>query len=110
MLHRLILGLRKGDARQVDHIDRNPLNNRRSNLRVVTPAENNQNRGGWRNSSSKYKGVSWDKYHNSWKAAIGVGGIQRNLGRYKVEEDAARAYNKAVLKFCDEHAFINEGV
>lgn len=47
LLHRELAGLRHGSPLQVDHRDRDPLNNTRRNLRAVTPAENLRNRRGW---------------------------------------------------------------
>jgi len=57
-LHRYILGFKKGDP-IVDHKNGNPLDNRKSNLRSCTNAENLRNRGKTKNNKSGYKGVSW---------------------------------------------------
>jgi hypothetical protein len=89
LLHREILGLLESSM-QVDHIDRDGLNNRRSNLRVVTHAENMQNRvshGG----SSRYRGVSWDRTVRRWKAQAMIAKKQHNLGHFESERDAAIA-------------------
>lgn len=76
----------------VDHINGNKLDNRRENLRVCTHAQNmvnwNNNRG-----ESKFRGVSWDKTRNKWKAQIQCNGKNRFIGRYSTEEEAAKAYN-----------------
>lgn len=53
LLHRAVLNLLPGDPRQGDHIDGRRLNNRRSNLRIVTPAENAQNRPSRPGTSSR---------------------------------------------------------
>lgn len=90
ILHRVLLGLEPGDPREGDHIDGNPLNNRRSNLRAVTPSWNQQNRHrGNRGSSSRFRGVTWDKQTGRWLSYATVGGRMRNLGRYDSEEEAA---------------------
>ncbi|EOA9895939.1 AP2 domain-containing protein [Staphylococcus aureus] len=59
------------------------------------------------NSSSKYKGVSWDKKSNKWYAKIRIGGKLRSLGRYDDEDKAAMAYNNAVNKYWDGHGYQN---
>lgn len=88
-MHRVIMGLESGDLRQVDHIDRNPLNNQRENLRIVRPEVQYQNQS-VRPHSSAYRGVSWTENGN-WQAKCrGV-----YLGRFAREEDAAAAARAA---------------
>lgn len=92
-LHRQLLGLQPGDSLQGDHKDRDRLNNRRSNLRVVTGAENSQNVPG-RAGTSRERGVSWDKRERRWRAVV----RGRELGRFETEEEAiacVRAYRRA---------------
>lgn len=60
-MHRHILGLRKGDPLEVDHKNRESLDNRRENLRACTRQQNTRNRRGRKNTSSKHKGVAWKK-------------------------------------------------
>ena len=112
-MHRLILGLPKGEG-IVDHIDGNSLNNQRSNIRVCSQGENLQKaRGRDKITSSKYLGVdrhsksSSSENANPWRAAIKVRGVTRNLGCFKTEEEAALAYNKAAKEIYGEHARLN---
>ena len=89
-LHRQLLGLERGDRRQVDHVNRNKLDNRRSNLRVVTPAENRQNTpalGG----SSRHRGVRWDAARGKWAASVQLDRKHRYVGRFDTEDEAAQA-------------------
>lgn len=104
-LHRLIVNFAI-----VDHIDGNPLNNKKSNLRGCTPSENQQNRNKQSNNSTGYKGVfiMRNKGRKYIKAAISVKGKQYHLGVFKTKEDAARAYNEAALKYHGEFARLNE--
>lgn len=88
LLHRVLMGLPPGDVRQVDHINRNRLDNRRSNLRVVTGAQNWQNTPS-RGRTSRHRGVSWSAARGKWVAQAQLNGVQRNLGRYATEEEAA---------------------
>lgn len=89
LLHRVVLGLPKGDPRQADHIDRDRLNNTRSNLRIATPAQNSQNRDSKPGSSSRFRGVGWDKNRQRWIAYGRANGRIVSLGRYDDEEQAA---------------------
>ena len=86
-LHRFIMGTPKGMV--TDHINGNTLDNRRKNLRVCTKSENNRNRAGDRNTSSKYKGVSFHKRSRLWHAYINLNGKRKSLGTHKTEKKAA---------------------
>ncbi len=74
-----------------DHIDRNTLNNRKSNFRLATQKQNSRNRSLPINNTSGVIGVSYDKRHQKWKAYITVDGIRINIGTYTNKEDAIRA-------------------
>lgn len=91
-IHRHLMGLTIGDLRDVDHENGDPLDNRRTNLRVCTRAQNGQNRnGGRRGGSSKYRGVSFCKQTGRWAAHARVNYKQHFLGRYDTEKQAAKA-------------------
>lgn len=90
-LSRLIMGLEYGNPLQVDHDNHDVLDNRRSNLVVVTTAENCQNLLSRRGSSSRYRGVSWDTRSSRWEARGKLNYKSHRLGYFKTEEEAARA-------------------
>ena len=101
LMHKFLTGWPR-----TDHIDHNGLNNQRSNLRPATHAQNQQNaRSGC--GTSIYKGVSWDKRARKWRAVIRPERVQRYLGFFVNEEDAARAYDAAALELYGEYACIN---
>jgi hypothetical protein len=89
-LHRLILGLGDEVNRHADHINGDRLDNRRENLRSVTPQENAQNQGAHPGSSSPYRGVSWHSPLGKWHATACVGGKRHFLGYFDDELEAAR--------------------
>ena len=97
-MHRLIVEC--PDGMVVDHINGNGLDNRRSNLRICTHAENLRNRGGNRGSTSKYKGVSRcaGSRSNPWQALIESNRKKYLLGYFPTEEAAARAYDAKALE------------
>jgi hypothetical protein len=78
----------------IDHFDINPLNNRIENLRVVNNSINNRNKNKFKNCSSKYKGVSWNKQRNKWKVSITIDGKSKHLGLFDNEEEANECYKK----------------
>lgn len=94
MLHREILGLPPGRVPQVDHVDRDGLNNRRANLRTCTAAQNVANQGIRKTSDSGIKGVRQTLY-GRWIARICVDGNRRHLGTFETAEDAELAYRRA---------------
>ena len=97
-IHRRIMGLSKGDGKFVDHINGDRFDNRRQNLRVITVAENAQNRvcsGG----SSQYRGVY--RFRNVWRAKVNG----KHLGLFDDELEAARvaaAYRREHVPFANE--------
>ena len=92
---------------QVDHRDRNGLNNQRHNLRPATTSRNSANKPGNRNNTSGFKGVFWDKSKRLWLASIRVNYKQLHLKRWPTQLEAARAYNAAAIKYFGEFAWLN---
>jgi hypothetical protein len=109
-MHRLLLP----DGRTMDHRNHNGLDNRIydslldiGNLRVATYAENSGNARKWRRpTSSKFKGVSWNRRCQKWIAYIKPG-KPIHLGLFVREDDAARAYDVAALEYFGEFACLN---
>lgn len=96
-MHRVILGTPRG--LHTDHADGNGLNNQRSNIRIVTPAQNSCNITRKRRSktSSRYRGVHWLAARGCWRAVIRSRGVSLQLGHFSSEIEAALAYNAAGL-------------
>jgi hypothetical protein len=93
----------------VDHINGNGLDNRRKNLRESNHQLNARNRTRKIKSNSKYKGVIKQNQTNKsgWIARIIIDSKQIYLGTFKLEIDAAIAYNEAAIKHFGEHASLN---
>lgn len=103
-MHRLILGSPDG---VVDHIDRNGLNNRRINFRVVSAHANWVNSTPHARGASRFKGVSKVKKTGRWRATIQAHRNKEHIGTFGTEEDAARAYDKRALELFGPTAFLN---
>lgn len=103
-MHREIVG---DDVTHVDHRDRNGLNNQRRNLRRSNTSLNQANARRRIDNTSGYKGVSYVKRDNTWRAYIVVNRKFISLGYHKTKTAAARAYDKAAIKYFGKHALLN---
>ena len=105
-MHRLIINCQENKF--VDHINHNSLDNRKSNLRVCTQKENRRNSKSNKNSSSKFKGVTWHKRNKKWVSQIRTNKKNIWLGLFENEIDAALVYNGAAKYLFGEFAYLNE--
>lgn len=105
LMHRVIAKAKKGEF--VDHINGNPLDNRKENLRIVTLQQNSANKRKKCKSSSQFKGVIYNKNSNKWHARIGHLNKSKHLGCFDCEHAAGHAYNKAAIELFGEFACIN---
>ena len=87
-----------------DHIDRNPLNNRKYNFRSASIQENNRNISIRKDNSSGVIGVGWNKTHNKWRARINVNKKEVCLGWFMNKDDAIVARLNAEIKYFGEFA------
>jgi hypothetical protein len=101
-MHRIIVGAKPGQF--VDHINGNPLDNRRANLRICTQSQNHANRK-VALGRSRFKGV-WLK-RGLWIARVSLKKGPVCLGTYATEEDAARAYDNKLREIFGEFAHTN---
>jgi len=112
-LHRILLALTGNDV-VGDHINGRGFDNRRSNLRPATDAQNNSNakkifmRAG-KITESRYKGVTVyrGKYKTTYAAQLQVNGVRERWGRCETEIEAARAYDKRAYELLGEYAKLN---
>lgn len=101
-LHRHLIG---NDCGVIDHIDGDPLNNRRGNLRECTQQENTYNASLSKRNRSGVKGVHYKKGLNKWVASIRHDGKSVYLGCFPTLTDAAKARESAALKLHGEYAY-----
>ena len=100
--HRLVYYMYHGIdplEKEVDHINRNRLDNRIENLRLVTSSQNLMNSGSYKNNTSGFKGVYWDKIKKNWRTLIIVNGKRIQLGSFINKEDAIKARKEAEIKY-----------
>lgn len=120
LMHRVIMGLRHGDKRCIDHINLNELCNTKSNLRICNKSENGANSKKIQNKTSIYKGVfiykntRFNKTENKittkeyWCAGLKINYKRIHLGYFKTELEAAMAYNKRATELFGEFANLNQ--
>ena len=104
-LHRVLLAPIP-EGMEVDHINGDKLDNRRSNLRVVTHRENSYNQGAYK--GRRYKGVYFHAKTGKWRASLNKDRRTHYLGLFETEEDAARAYNEAAREIFGAFARLND--
>lgn len=95
--HSMVMDVPKG--MYCDHISRDRSDNRKRNLRVVTPGENSRNVSIKRNNTSGCAGVSYYKNLDKYRAYITVNKKQKSLGYYSEFNDAVRARLEAGAKY-----------
>ena len=103
-MHRQIMDFPQ--EKDVDHVNRNKLDNRRQNLRLATKSQNTANRAVQKNCKAKIKGIR--KFNKNlqkpWSARIAKEGVVYNLGYFASEEEARQAYIKAAIELFGEFA------
>lgn len=100
-LHQLVWFIEKNEwATLIDHVDGDGLNNRLSNLRVLTNRRNSQNRY-YHRDKTKLVGTWWSKYHGKWRSEIKINGLKKHLGSF----DNQLAAHKAYMAECRKNGF-----
>lgn len=103
-LHRFILDF---PSSEVDHINGDGLDCRRSNMRLATRSQNCANRDRPRNCKSQYRGVTRLERNKKWMAQIKVNGKHKYLGSFTDEVEAAKVYDVAAREAFGDHARTN---
>ncbi|MFJ8262703.1 HNH endonuclease [Rummeliibacillus sp. NPDC094406] len=98
-MHRILKQVPNGMV--VDHINRNKLDNRQENLRIITQSQNMQNVRGRNTSISGLRGVSIERLQEKirWRARLKVNGKEMHLGTFDTKEEAERVVIEARKKF-----------
>lgn len=91
----------------IDHINRDRLDNRKENLRIATRSQNNMNSKIPVNNTSGFKGVSWHKQNKKWYARISVNRKVHRLGFFSDKMEAVKKYDQAMIKYFGEFALPN---
>ena len=105
-LHRIVAFT--PEEMEVDHINGDTLDNRKSNLRNCFHYQNSYNKKLSKKNTSGYKGVSWYPKYQKWVAQIAYKRKGYTLGYFERKEEAALAYNIAAKKYFGEFARINQ--
>lgn len=105
LMHRVVLD--SPECFDVDHINHDTLDNRRSNLRNCTAQQNLANEKMLSVNTSGYKGVSWHKRIGKWMARLRFKGEDIHIGYFTNAREAAIAYDISALKHFGEFALTN---
>jgi hypothetical protein len=105
-MHRLIM--HAPSNMEVDHIDGNPLNNQKSNLRLCLHQQNGRNMKKWRKpTTSPFKGVHWNSLRRTWNVQIKVNYQVIHIGVFDCPVRAAEAYDDAAKRYFGNFAKLN---
>lgn len=104
-LHRLIMDF--PENMDIDHINHNTFDNRKTNLRICKHNKNTKNHKININNTSGFKGVTWFKYTKKWSVGIFSDGNRVHIGYFDDKIKAAMAYNEAAKKYHGEFANLN---
>jgi len=104
-MHRLLLGVTDRSL-QVDHINHDALDNRRTNLRVCTNAQNQMNARPTNRNRSGFRGVYWDKKWG-WTAQVRTAGKKKQVGGFTTPVEAAQEYDRLAVTAHGEFALTN---
>jgi hypothetical protein len=113
LIHRYILYLENilddlSNPLEVDHVNRNPLDNRLCNLRICTRSQNQAYTTKRPNKTSQYKGVyKRNRIKKPYLVQIRIDGKKQNIGSFSNEIEAARAYDKVAKEVYGDFAFLN---
>ena len=103
--HRVVMNAQDGDI--IDHINGNRLDNRKSNLRFCTQAQNSANMKIHGRNKTGFKGVSFEQRLGTYQCSICVNGKSKRIGNYPTAEIAWRFYDKFAMDFFGEFAKLN---
>ena len=99
-MHRVIIKAPIG--LETDHINRDKLDNRKFNLRLVSRQTNSFNRGLNKNNTSGFRGVGWHEEKKKWRAYIRISYKYRHLGYFPTKNKASQVYNSVLQGVQDE--------
>lgn len=105
LMHRLIMGLIKGDKREIDHIYHKTNDNRKAQLRVVCSSENKMNKRLQSNNSSGHRGVSYNKQCGKWETEISAYNSKVRLGYFDDINEAIHIREQAEEKYFGEYNY-----
>jgi len=101
-LSRIIMG--EPDGKDVDHKNTDKLDNRRENLRIATNQQNQYNKNKYKTNTSGFKGVTFNKKAQKFRAQIKIDGKNKHLGCFATAVGAHEAYKRAAIQHNGEFA------